>query len=149
MSNGNTVSLSYVSDSAGVATLKTGTEYTVAMTTDGHAAVTLTSAGLAKVAGRPVSFFYTPAADEYGDVTVQAGALIASPTNADHVGGRIALVGSNVTNAATLSAPNGQVILAAGLQIGFAAHSQNDPSLRGLDVYVGKVTDPSAATTTW
>ena len=77
-----------------------------------------------------------------GDVTVQAGAQITSPTTADHVGGRVALVGPNVTNNGTISTPDGQTILAAGLQVGFAAHSSNDPGLRGLDVYVGAV-DPA------
>lgn len=72
-----------------------------------------------------------------GDVTVQAGAQLSSPTTAEHVGGRIALVGPNVTNNGSISTPDGQSILAAGLQVGFAAHSSSDPSLRGLDVYVG------------
>ncbi|WP_395749991.1 filamentous haemagglutinin family protein [Prosthecobacter sp.] len=74
-----------------------------------------------------------------GDVTVQAGARLSSPTTADHVGGRIALIGANVTNNGSISTPDGQTILAAGLQVGFAAHSSSDPSLRGLDVYVGAV----------
>ncbi len=72
-----------------------------------------------------------------GDVVVQAGATLTSPTNADHTGGRIALFGPNVTNAGTISTPDGQTILAAGQQIGLAAHDSNDPTLRGLDVYVG------------
>lgn len=74
-----------------------------------------------------------------GNVTVQAGAKLSSPTNAEHVGGRIALIGPNVTNDGSISTPDGQTILAAGLQVGFAAHSGSDPSLRGLDVYVGSV----------
>jgi len=72
-----------------------------------------------------------------GDITVQAGAQLSSPTTAEHVGGRIALFGPNVTNAGTLSTPDGQTILAAGQQIGLAAHDSGDPSLRGLDVFVG------------
>ena len=85
---------------------------------------------------------FTPAAantldGHYGDVTVQAGATLTSPTGADNVGGRIALIGTNVRNDGTISTPDGQTILAAGLQVGFGAHSSNDPSLRGLDVYVG------------
>lgn len=80
-----------------------------------------------------------------GDVTVQAGARIATPVSADGNGGRIALVGANVTNNGTLTSPNGQIILAAGLQVGVAAHASTDPSLRGLDVYVGAVTDPASA----
>lgn len=74
-----------------------------------------------------------------GDVVVQAGARISSPTNAEHVGGRVALIGANVANHGSISTPDGQTILAAGLQVGFAAHSSADPSLRGLDVYVGVV----------
>ena len=74
-----------------------------------------------------------------GDVIVQAGAQISSPANASNTGGKIALVGPNVTNAGTISTPDGQTILAAGNQVGFAAHDSNDPTLRGLDVFVGAV----------
>ncbi len=75
----------------------------------------------------------------YGNIVVQAGATITSPTSADHVGGRVALLGANVTNEGTISTPDGQTILAAGLQVGLAAHATSDPSLRGLDVFVGQV----------
>ncbi|MBS0631602.1 MAG: filamentous hemagglutinin family protein [Verrucomicrobia bacterium] len=81
-----------------------------------------------------------------GDVTVQAGAQLTAPTSDAHVGGRIALIGPNVTNAGTISTPDGQTVLAAGLQVGFAAHSTDDPSLRGLDVYVGQVGTAGTAT---
>ncbi len=74
-----------------------------------------------------------------GDVTVQAGATITSPTTADHVGGRVALVGLNATNDGTISTPDGQTILAAGEQVAMTAHSSTDPSLRGLDTYVGAI----------
>ena len=74
-----------------------------------------------------------------GDVTVQPGAMITSPTTADHVGGRVALLGLNVTNQGTISTPDGQAILAAGQQVGFVAHSTTDPSLRGLDIFIGAV----------
>ena len=77
-----------------------------------------------------------------GDITVQRGARLTAPTNADHVGGRIALIGANVNNEGTIFTPDGQTILAAGLQVGMTAHSSSDPSLRGLDVYVGAVEDP-------
>ncbi len=76
-------------------------------------------------------------AQGYGDVIVQKGARISTPTNTDHVGGRVALVGRNVTNSGIISTPDGQTILAAGEQVGMAAHPSSDPSLRGLDVYVG------------
>ncbi len=74
-----------------------------------------------------------------GDVTVQAGAQLSSPTTADKVGGRIGLIGANVRNAGTISTPDGQTILAAGLQVGLSAHSSNDPTLRGLDVFIGVI----------
>ena len=62
-------------------------------------------------------------------VVVQQGAQI---TAADQ--GRVLLAGQNVTNAGTLSAPDGQVILAAGTQVYLQADS--DPSVRGLIVEV-------------
>ncbi|MBL9182613.1 MAG: filamentous hemagglutinin family protein [Verrucomicrobiaceae bacterium] len=74
-----------------------------------------------------------------GNVTVQAGAKITAPTTSANVGGRVALIGPNVTNDGTISTPDGQTILAAGMEVGYDAHSSDDPSLRGLDVYVGKV----------
>lgn len=76
-----------------------------------------------------------------GDVVVQPGAQLTAPTTADHVGGRVALVGPNVRNGGTISTPDGQTILAAGLQVGFDSHSSSDASLRGLDVYIGAVAD--------
>lgn len=81
-----------------------------------------------------------PAIGRYGDITVQAGATIASPTTAAKSGGRVMLVGPSVNNAGSISTPDGQTILAAGMQVGIAAHSSSDPSLRGLDVYIGSVT---------
>jgi len=80
-----------------------------------------------------------------GDVIVETGAAISSPVAAEGSGGRIMLVGNNVANEGTLSAPAGQIILAAGSEIGFEAHSSNDPSLRGLDVFIGNVR-PSSGT---
>ena len=74
-----------------------------------------------------------------GDVTVSRGAMLSTPTSADGNGGRVMLVGANVVNDGTISTPSGQTILAAGLQAGIRAHSQSDPSLRGLDVWVGNV----------
>ena len=63
---------------------------------------------------------------------------------ADHVGGRVMLIGANVRNEGVISTPDGQTILAAGLQVGLVAHATADPSLRGLDAYVGAVVDPQA-----
>ncbi len=83
-----------------------------------------------------------------GDVVVKAGATLSAPSTAAHIGGRIALIGPNVTNAGSISTPDGQTILAAGLQVGFAAHPTGDPSLRGLDVSVGAVPYGGVATNT-
>jgi filamentous hemagglutinin len=77
----------------------------------------------------------------YGDVEIQPGATITAPTSAQHVGGLVALIGPNVYNGGTIRTEDGQTILAAGLQVGLAAHNTNDPTLRGLDVYVGAVAD--------
>jgi filamentous hemagglutinin family protein len=82
-----------------------------------------------------------------GDVVVQPGATLSSPTTPDHVGGRITLIGPNVTNDGTISTPDGQSVLAAGQQVGFTAHASTDPSLRGLDVFVGTVDSLSGETT--
>lgn len=82
-----------------------------------------------------------PASGKYGDVTVQAGAQLTSPAGSGGNGGRIMLVGPNVTNDGTISTESGQTILAAGLQVGVAAHDGSDPSLRGLDVWIGAVGD--------
>ena len=49
------------------------------------------------------------------------------------------LIGPNVINKGDISTPDGQTILAAGLQVGIEASSQ--PQLRGLDVYIGAVSD--------
>lgn len=80
-----------------------------------------------------------PAFGRIGNVTVQAGARITAPTSSANVGGRVALIGPNVTNAGAISTPDGQTVLAAGMEVGFDAHSSDDPSLRGLDVFVGDV----------
>lgn len=82
-----------------------------------------------------------------GDIVVQPGAIIESPTSATKIGGRVALVGPNVTNRGTITTPDGQTILAAGLQVGMEAHASSDPSLRGLDVSVGEVGNYAGTTT--
>lgn len=102
--------------------------------------------GLAIPAGINGTPAFTPDAPltadgKYGDVIVRKGAILKSPSNSAKVGGRIALVGANVSNEGTILTPDGQAILAAGLQVGFDSHSSNDPSLRGLDVFVGQVGD--------
>lgn len=89
-----------------------------------------------------------PAAQEGIGVTVERGATISGPVSSDGNGGRVMLVGANVRNDGTISTPSGQTILAAGLQIGVQAHNSGDPSLRGLDVWVGDVGAYGAATNT-
>ena len=79
------------------------------------------------------------AATEAIGVVVEQGATISGPTSSDGNGGRVMLVGANVRNDGTISTPSGQTILAAGLQVGVQAHNSSDPSLRGLDVWVGSV----------
>jgi filamentous hemagglutinin family protein len=78
-----------------------------------------------------------------GNVVVEKGASITSPKDDNNSGGLVALVGPEVSNEGTISTPNGQTILAAGLQVGLFPHASSDPSLRGLDVYIGKVADVS------
>jgi filamentous hemagglutinin family protein len=100
--------------------------------------------GLSLLAGPNGTAAFTPtpppvSTGVYGDVTVQAGAKITTPVSADGNGGRVALFGANVKNEGTILTPAGQTILAAGLQIGLTAHDSLDPSLRGLDVFVGQV----------
>jgi len=80
-----------------------------------------------------------------GSVIVQQGANLFSPGSAEGVGGKIALIAPTIDNEGELSAPDGQIILAAGQQVGFTAHPQVDPSLRGLDVAVGGVTGGETA----
>ncbi|MEI6376536.1 MAG: filamentous hemagglutinin N-terminal domain-containing protein, partial [bacterium] len=78
-----------------------------------------------------------------GDVVVEKGASIVSPVNSAGVGGLVALVGPNVRNEGFINTPGGQTILASGLQVALLPHPSSDPSLRGMDVMVGKVGDPA------
>ena len=108
--------------------------------------------GVAETAGANGTPAFTPDAapsqtGRYGDILVQAGALLESALAADNTGGRIALVGANVVNDGTIRTPAGQTLLAAGLQVGVAAHASSDASLRGLDVYVGEVGDYAGSLT--
>jgi filamentous hemagglutinin family protein len=99
------------------------------------------SLAIPKLATDPTAPAFSPPAapnGKSGNVTVEAGAVLESPANADNVGGKIALIGPDVTNAGTISTPDGQTILAAGQQVGFLPHAESDASLRGLDVYVGQ-----------
>lgn len=87
-----------------------------------------------------------PTSGKYGDVIVQEGALLESPSNSAKVGGRIALIGANVYNKGTIVTPDGQSIIAAGLQVGIDSHASSDPSLRGLDIYIGAIKELSTET---
>jgi filamentous hemagglutinin family protein len=82
-----------------------------------------------------------------GDVKVERGATLTAPVNANNTGGLIALIGPNVLNRGAISTPNGQTILASGLQVGLTPHNAADPSLRGMDVTVGRVADPDNVVT--
>jgi filamentous hemagglutinin len=98
----------------------------------------------------PTGAFTPPplAAGVYGDVEVQPGAQLNANPTADNTGGLVALIGPNVHNGGTIYTPYGQTILAAGYQVGLAAHPSGDPTLRGLDAYVGSVgpQDPNITT---
>jgi filamentous hemagglutinin family protein len=78
-----------------------------------------------------------------GNVVVERGASISAPVDNNNSGGLVALIGPGIRNEGTIETPNGQTILAAGLQVILSPHPSVDPSLRGLDVSVGKVSDPS------
>jgi filamentous hemagglutinin family protein len=99
--------------------------------------------GLTAPKGAQTNAFTPPpplaANGRYGDVLVEAGAILNSPTSADKSGGRVALIGPNVTHAGSISTPDGQTIIAAGLQVGLEASA--DASLRGLLPSVGSVGD--------
>ncbi len=89
--------------------------------------------------GTPAFTPEPPPGGKIGPVVVQRGAQISSAQSGDGNGGRVMLVGPNVLNEGTISTPGGQTILAAGNQVAITAHADNDPSLRGIDVWVGRV----------
>ncbi len=104
---------------------------------------------LPQTAGAKGTPAHTPVASlapggKYGDVVVQPGAQISSPSSSN-VGGRVMLVGPNVKNEGTISTPDGQTVLAAGLQVGITAHPGSDARLRGLDVWIGTTSVPAPA----
>jgi filamentous hemagglutinin family protein len=80
-----------------------------------------------------------PPGGRHGDVIVQRGARLVATAGQDGNGGRVMLVGPNVRNEGTIETQAGQTILAAGNQVGVRAHPESDPSLRGLDVWIGRV----------
>jgi filamentous hemagglutinin len=81
-----------------------------------------------------------------GNIAVDEGAVLSSPGSPEGVGGKIALIAPTIDNEGTLSSPDGQIILAAGQQVGFVAHPSSDPSLRGLDVAIGQVNGNESVT---
>lgn len=137
--------LTFINESQVEQALVDGDDYAVGRDRSGRTTITITEAGRAKLdrakAGTRLTARYLAV---HGDVEVKRGAQIASPTTAAKVGGRVTLAGANVRNSGTISTPDGQTVLAAGLQIGVLPHAASDPSLRGLDVVVGAVDDPSA-----
>ena len=84
-----------------------------------------------------------PPSGTTGNILVERGASITTPQGTSGDGGRVMLVGPQVVNEGSISTPQGQTILAAGLQVGIRAHDSSDPSLRGLDIWVGAV-DPTS-----
>ena len=143
------VQLAYTNRNGDAAKLTAGVDYTLSVDASRRATVTLTDAGVARLkstdpalGAKPNTTLVANYVGLNGDVTVQAGARLTSPTSASKVGGRVMLAGANVTNAGEISTPDGQTILAAGLQLGVVAHPGDDPSLRGLDVFVGDVANP-------
>lgn len=86
-----------------------------------------------------------PPGGRHGDVIVQRGAQIRTTLSEDGGGGRVMLAAPNVRNEGIIETPNGQAILAAGNQVGMVAHPSDDPSLRGLDIWIGRVEDYAGA----
>lgn len=107
---------------------------------------TLIQRGLVNQTAKDVQFLFSSGGVAAGDVLVEAGAAISSPASAEGTGGRVVLVGRNVTNSGEISVPGGQAILASGLEVGFTAHDTTDASLRGLDVFVGQVGEGGTTT---
>ncbi len=99
----------------------------------------------------PTNPFTAPAAtaaSQNSAVIVQAGAQISTPLSSTNNGGRVILIGPEVTNAGSISTPDGQTILAAGQQVALLPHDTNDPSLRGFDVYIGSILAPAIGSNT-
>ena len=94
----------------------------------------------------PIAAFTPAVTAPIGDIVIEPGAMITASVDSAHSGGLVALVAPNVLNQGTINTPNGQTVLAAGLEVGMTPHPSSDPSLRGLDFYVGKVSDPSIST---
>ncbi len=72
-----------------------------------------------------------------GDILVKEGAMITSPRLAGRRGRKDRAHRSQRHQPGHAFSTDGQIILAAGEQVGFVPHPGTDPSLRGLDVAVG------------
>jgi filamentous hemagglutinin family protein len=96
----------------------------------------------------PSSAFTPPVAPAagIGNVVVEKGARLTCPVDDNNTGGLLALIAPGVINNGWLETPNGQTILAAGLEVALKSHPVADPSLRGLDVIIGKVADTGVKT---
>ncbi len=127
-----------------VVTLVSGEDFTTEVDKNRVTSVELTPAGRAKFTNLKEGTFRARYTALGGNVQVDAGATLSAPTSPQKVGGRIALFGADVTNNGAIFTPDGQAILAAGLQVGLLPHLTEDPTLRGLDVIVGAVKDPNS-----
>lgn len=87
--------------------------------------------------------FLPPPGRRPGSVVVERGAFLESPAGSAGNGGRIILAAPRVVNDGWISTPSGQTILAAGDQVAFHPHRGDDPSLRGLDVWIGAASPDS------
>jgi len=125
--------------------LTAGKDYTVQKNAAGNSVLTFTDAGIKRYSGLAVSINYV--SQQGGDIVVQKGARLTSPTSASSVGGRVALIGPNVRNQGTISTPDGQTILAAGYEVALVAHPSSEPKLRGLDVSIGRAGASSGVAT--
>ncbi len=128
-----------------VRALTPGRDYTVTKNDAGRSVITFTDAAIKKFGSQDLSVTYVTR--QTGDVLVQKGAILSAPTSASSVGGRMALIGPNVKNQGTISTPDGQTILAAGFETFFIEHDSANPTLRGLDVQVGRAAAASGVAT--
>ncbi len=104
-----------------------------------------TFSAYAQPGGSSTSSFAPPlatTASQNSAIVVAPGAEITTPTATDGTGGRVVLIGPKITNNGWIQTPDGQTVLAAGQQVALLPHVSSDPSLRGLDVYVGSVLAP-------
>lgn len=81
-----------------------------------------------------------------GDIVIQSGAQITTHTNGSQGNGGYALIaGNNVTNAGTMSTPDGQAILAAGQGVSFVAQGSGSNNATLVPTITGQVVTGSGA----